>query len=318
LITGESGSGKGLLTKFVHSNGIRHNKPFISINFATLQEIFLEAELFGYKKGAFTGASDTGKAGLFELTNNGTIFLDEIGDLPVSVQAKVLKCLDDGEIRRFGGTEAIKVDCIVIATTNHNLEELDRQKKVRQDLYFRLNIFPIEILPLRQKREDIHELSIFYLRKYNLIYKQTKRVSETGLETLQTYDFPGNVAKTDDEIVTLTLNDFKRIMPEADIDEYILDTKVPRFPIDELELSPEYYLKPLPQLQKPVGNIPFCGDYTRGQSFLVGAALSAFRVARELGSNYVVSEEDELVFPKIPKWGTSGWVTMICNILLIA
>jgi len=126
------------------------------------------------------------------------------------------------------------------------------------------------------------------------------------------------LAKPDEEIVRLTLNDFKRIMPESDIDDYILDTKVTRFPIGELELSPEYYLELLPQLQKPVGNIQFCGDYTHGVSFLAGAALSAFRAARELGSKYVVSEEDELVFPKIPKWGASGWVTMICNILLIA
>jgi len=215
LITGESGTGKGLLAKFVHSNGVRKKQPFISINCATLPEMLLEAELFGYEKGAFTGASDSGKAGLFELANEGTIFLDEIGDLPFSVQAKVLKCLDDGEIRRLGGTEAIKVDCIVIAATNHNLEELVRKKKFRQDLYFRLNIFPIEIPPLRQRREDIHEMSMFYLRKYNEIYKQTKRYSETCLEELQAYDFPGNVRelkniiknavviKEDDELVKI-------------------------------------------------------------------------------------------------------------------
>jgi TyrR family helix-turn-helix protein len=215
LITGESGTGKGLLAKFVHSNGIRKNQPFISINCATLPEMLLEAELFGYEKGAFTGASDSGKAGLFELANKGTIFLDEIGDLPLSVQAKVLKCLDDGEIRRLGGTEAIKVDCIVIAATNHNLEELVRQKKFRQDLYFRLNIFPIEIPPLRRRRDDIHEMSMFYLRKYNEMYKQNKRFSETCLEELQAYDFPGNVRelkniiknavviKEDDELVKI-------------------------------------------------------------------------------------------------------------------
>lgn len=126
------------------------------------------------------------------------------------------------------------------------------------------------------------------------------------------------LAKSDEEIVTLALNDFEHIMPKADIDEYIIDTKVTRFPIGELELSPEYYLELLPQLQKPVGNIHFCGDYTDGQSFISGAAFSAFRVARELGSTYVVSEEDEIIFPKVSRWGVSGWVTMICNILLIA
>jgi PAS domain S-box-containing protein len=193
LITGESGTGKGFLSKFVHSNGIRKNKPFISINCAALPEMLLEAELFGYEKGAFTGASDSGKAGLFELANQGTIFLDEIGDLPFSVQAKLLKCLDDGEIRRLGGTEAIKINCIVLAATNHNLEELVEEKKFRHDLYFRLNIFPIEIPPLRERREDILKISTFYLNKYNTLFKQKKRFSEKCIEDLLTYNFPGNV-----------------------------------------------------------------------------------------------------------------------------
>ncbi len=193
LITGESGTGKGYLSKFVHSNGMRKNQPFISINCAALPEMLLEAELFGYEKGAFTGAADTGKAGLFELANHGTIFLDEIGDLPFPVQAKLLKCLDDGEIRRLGGTTAIKVNCIVIAATNRNLEKLVHRKKFRQDLYFRLNIFPVHIPPLRERREDIHKISMFYLDRYNSDYRQKKRFSEKCLEDLQTYDFPGNV-----------------------------------------------------------------------------------------------------------------------------
>jgi PAS domain S-box-containing protein len=193
LITGESGTGKGLMSKFVHHNGNRRNKPFISINCAALPDMLLEAELFGYEKGAFTGASDTGKAGLFELANQGTIFLDEIGDLPFPVQAKLLKFLDDGEIRRLGGTRTLKVNCIVIAATNQNLEELVHRKKFRQDLYFRLNIFPVHIPPLRNRREDILKISNFYLKKYNKIYKQNKRFSENCLEQLQAYDFLGNV-----------------------------------------------------------------------------------------------------------------------------
>jgi protoporphyrinogen oxidase len=123
--------------------------------------------------------------------------------------------------------------------------------------------------------------------------------------------------KSDEEIVTIALNDFNRIIPDADIKEYVLGTKVTRFPIGELELSPEYFLELLPELPKPVGNIHFCGDYTESKSFVDGAAYSGFRAARELGSTYVVSEEDEIKFPKVPKWGVSGWATMICNILLI-
>jgi len=193
LIVGESGTGKGLLAKFIHSNGTRKDQSFISINCAALPEMLLEAELFGYEKGAFTGAADAGKAGLFELADQGTIFLDEIGDLPFSVQAKLLKCLDDGEIRRLGGTETIKVNCIVIAATNHNLEELVLKKKFRQDLYFRLNIFPIQIPPLRKRQEDILKISTYYLKKYNQTYNQKKRFSEKCIEDLQTYEFAGNV-----------------------------------------------------------------------------------------------------------------------------
>lgn len=193
LITGESGTGKGFTAKFVHRHGTRHKRPFISINCAALPEMLLEAELFGYEKGAFTGASDKGKAGLFELANQGTLFLDEIGDLPFNVQAKLLKCLDDGEIRRVGGTRPIKVDCIIIAATNQNLEELVRRKKFRQDLYFRLNIFPVHIPPLRERREDILNISNFYLAKYNKSYQQQKRFSEKCTEELLAYDYPGNV-----------------------------------------------------------------------------------------------------------------------------
>jgi hypothetical protein len=126
------------------------------------------------------------------------------------------------------------------------------------------------------------------------------------------------LAKSDEEILTLTLNDFNRIYPDADIEKYVLDTKVTRFPIGELELSPEYYLELLPHLPKPVGNIHFCGDYTEAGSFVDGAAISGMRVASELGSKFIASEEEIIKWPLEPKWGAYGWATMICNILLIA
>jgi PAS domain S-box-containing protein len=193
LITGESGCGKGLLAKFVHKNSKRHKSSFIQINCAALPETLLEAELFGYEKGAFTGASSRGKAGLFELASGGTIFLDEIGDMPVSIQAKLLKCLDEKEIRRLGGTQPISVNCTVIAATNQDLEEQVENKNFRQDLYFRLNTFPIRVPPLRKRPEDTLELARFYLEKYNNDYQQNKRFSERTLELFQSYDFPGNV-----------------------------------------------------------------------------------------------------------------------------
>lgn len=212
LITGESGTGKGFLSKFVHQNSPRKEKPFISINCAALPEMLLEAELFGYEKGAFTGAADTGKAGLFELANGGTIFLDEIGDLPFSVQAKLLKCLDDGEIRRLGGTKAIRVNCTVLAATNLNLEDLVNQKKFRQDLYFRLNIFPVQIPPLRERQEDIVKISDYYLKKYNKTYSQQKQFSEKCLEQLLTYHFPGNVRELKNMIKNAVVIKEKRVL----------------------------------------------------------------------------------------------------------
>jgi PAS domain S-box-containing protein len=219
LITGESGSGKGLLAKFVHRYGLRQRAPFIAINCAALPEMLLEAELFGYEKGAFTGAADSGKAGLFELAHGGTIFLDEIGDLPFSVQAKLLKCLDEREIRRLGGTRPIHVNCTVIAATNQDIEELVRSKKFRQDLYFRLNAFPVVIPPLRKRPEDILGLADYYLKKFNKEYQQNKKFSQKALELIETYDFPGNVRELKNLIknaVVISETDvLENIMPHA-------------------------------------------------------------------------------------------------------
>lgn len=212
LITGESGTGKGFLSKFVHQNSPRKKKPFISINCAALPEMLLEAELFGYEKGAFTGAADAGKAGLFELADGGTLFLDEIGDLPFSVQAKLLTCLDDGEIRRLGGTKPIKVNCTVLAATNLDLEELVNQKKFRQDLYFRLNIFPVQIPPLRERQEDIIKISNYYLERYNDKYNQKKQFSEKCLEQLISYRFPGNVRELKNMIKNSVVIKEKKIL----------------------------------------------------------------------------------------------------------
>lgn len=193
LILGESGTGKGLLAKFIHQNGRRKNQPFVQINCAALPENLLEAELFGYEKGAFTGAREQGKAGLFELAQGGTLFLDEIGDLPLSVQAKLLKYLDDHEVMRLGALKARKIDCTVIAATNRDLEAWTRNKLFRQDLFYRLNTFTIRIPPLRERIEDIFELVNHFLAKYNQAYKLNKRVAPKALRSLQNHPFAGNV-----------------------------------------------------------------------------------------------------------------------------
>ncbi len=193
LILGESGTGKGLLARLIHKNSTRNKNPFVEINCAALPETLLEAELFGYEKGAFTGASDKGKIGLFELAQGGTLFLDEIGDMPLALQAKLLKYLDDQEIRRIGGTHSIKVECSTIAATNQDLGALVKHKKFREDLYYRLNSFILQIPPLRERPEDIPGLVRFYLNKYNRKYKCSKKINSGVVHLLERYPFPGNV-----------------------------------------------------------------------------------------------------------------------------
>jgi transcriptional regulator with PAS, ATPase and Fis domain len=193
LVLGESGTGKGLRAKFMHKSSRRADKPLIQINCAAIPESLLEAELFGYEKGAFTGANDRGKAGLFELAHGGTLFLDEIGDMPLPIQAKLLKYLDDFQVMRLGSVKPKRIDCIIIAATNCDLQGLVAEKKFREDLYYRLSAFPIEIPPLRERPEDVFELAQFYLKKYNAQYKTKRKIGAAGIEALQRYPFRGNV-----------------------------------------------------------------------------------------------------------------------------
>jgi PAS domain S-box-containing protein len=193
LILGESGTGKGVLSKFIHQNSPRAKRPFVQINCAALPESLLEAELFGYEKGAFTGARQHGKIGLFELADEGTLFLDEIGDMPLAIQAKLLKYLDDYEIMRLGGTKPKKIDCLLVAATNQDLEILVKNKQFRHDLFHRLNTFTIKIPALRERQEDIFELTHNYLASFNRKYKKKNVVGAEGMAALQNYPFPGNV-----------------------------------------------------------------------------------------------------------------------------
>ena len=193
LIQGESGTGKGLTAKFIHKSGQRSSKPFIQINCAALPETILEAELFGYEKGAFTGANESGKPGLIELANEGTLFLDEIGDLSPAGQAKLLKYLDDHEVMRIGGTKSKFIDCVVIAATNQNLQKLVENKKFRPDLLFRLNSISITLPPLRERPEDIFELTYQFLKMNNIKFNSNKKINPLTIAMMQTYSFPGNI-----------------------------------------------------------------------------------------------------------------------------
>jgi PAS domain S-box-containing protein len=193
LLLGESGVGKGLLAEFIHKNSSRKGKPFVHINCMALPESLLEAELFGYKKGAFTGALDQGKIGIIELAQGGTLFLDEIGDIPFSIQGKLLTYLDNHTIRPLGGLEVKTINCVIIAATNRNLENMVKQKRFRHDLFYRLNTFTLKTPPLRERADDVFELANFYLKKYNDEYGLKRKFSSRVLKKLQSYSFPGNV-----------------------------------------------------------------------------------------------------------------------------
>lgn len=193
LITGESGTGKELVANLIHKNSNRIGKPFIKINCAAVPENLLESEFFGYEKGSFSGANTSGKAGIFELVNGGTLFLDEIGDLPIQLQSKLLRAIQEKEIMRIGGSVNIPIDVRIIAATNINLAKAVEEGKFREDLFYRLNVIPLEIPPLRDRRDDIEELALHFVSKFNKEYKMNKEISSEAVMTLKNYEWPGNV-----------------------------------------------------------------------------------------------------------------------------
>jgi transcriptional regulator with GAF, ATPase, and Fis domain len=200
LITGETGTGKELLAKAVHELSERSNEPLIKVNAAVIPENLFESELFGHEKGAFTGAVQS-REGRFEAADGGTIFLDEIGEMPVDLQAKLLRVLQEGEFERVGGSKTIKVNVRVVAATNRNLEEMVGEGKFREDLYYRLNVFPVHNLPLRERKEDIPLLIDFFLKKYaRKVGKNVKEVPKASLNELMKYEFPGNVRELENMV----------------------------------------------------------------------------------------------------------------------
>jgi two-component system, NtrC family, response regulator AtoC len=200
LITGESGVGKEVLARFIHTNSLRRDKPFVKVNCAALPNELLESELFGYERGAFTGALND-KPGKFELADKGTLLLDEIGEMTPHLQAKLLHVLQDSEYTRLGGKRLIRVDARVLASTNINLEENVATGKFREDLYFRLNVIRVDIPPLRERREDIPVLCNYFLCRYRDRYKSAvEEISPSLLDAFLRYDWPGNVRQLENAI----------------------------------------------------------------------------------------------------------------------
>ena len=200
LIIGETGTGKEVIARAIHSQSSRKNKVMVKVNCAGLPAGLIESELFGHEKGSFTGALAR-KVGRFELANRGTIFLDEIGDLPLELQAKLLRVLQEGEFDRVGGTQTLKADVRVIAATNRDLEKAIREEKYRMDLYFRLNVFPLELPPLRERRGDIELLARRFTLKFaQKLGKRIEEISPKAMEALLAYPWPGNVRELENII----------------------------------------------------------------------------------------------------------------------
>lgn len=194
LLLGESGTGKELFAHAIHSLSNRRNKPFITVNCSAIPSELLESELFGYEKGAFTGANKDGKVGKFELANNGTIFLDEIGDMPLFMQSKILRILQEKEVERIGGNSPIKLNIRIVSATNRDLETMVKEKSFREDLFYRLNVIKIKVPPLRERDGDIEVLAYDFLNILSeKMDKKVYKISKDALMLLNTYSWPGNV-----------------------------------------------------------------------------------------------------------------------------
>jgi two-component system response regulator HydG len=219
LIHGETGTGKELVAKAIHTNSPRKNKPFVAMNCSALNENLLEDELFGHEAGSFTGA-DRMRKGRFEFANGGTLFLDEVGDMPANLQAKLLRVLENKEVFRIGSNEAIKVNVRLLSATNRDLEVAVANGSFRQDLYFRLKVVTIKLPPLRERREDIPLLAAHFLKEFNQLHgKRVKGIAEPVRKAMATYDWPGNVRELRNLIESMVVQDHDGILGMDDIQE---------------------------------------------------------------------------------------------------
>ncbi len=236
LIEGESGVGKELIANAIHYNSPRAKRPFVKVNCGVLAESLLESELFGHVRGAFTGAIRD-KIGRFEMANGGTLFLDEIGDISLNMQLKLLRVLQEGEFERVGGTETIKVDVRIIAATNKDLKKAMQEGTFRQDLYYRLNVIPIHVPPLRERREDIKYLTYHFMEKFNKIYgKNVTEITPEAMVILENYDYPGNIRELENLIERIIVLNKKNVITVKDLPENVRNY-VGDFDTDKIDFS---------------------------------------------------------------------------------
>ncbi len=244
LITGESGTGKELVAKAIHSESPRKDGPFVAVNCGAIPENLIESELFGYEKGAFTGANSA-KEGLVELADGGTLFLDEITELPLNLQVKLLRFIQDRYFRRIGGREEKQVDIRLIAATNRDIEREVREGRFREDLYYRINVIRIDIPPLRERREDIPHIAMHFVEKYNReLGKNIKGISEDAMNCLVEYHYPGNVRELENAIERAVALEMDSLISVSSLPPGIRDsTKVKKEvkppPSPRIEIPPE-------------------------------------------------------------------------------
>lgn len=225
LIQGESGTGKGLLAKYIHKVSHRKDGEILTINCAAIPNDLLEAELFGYTRGAFTGANRQGKKGLIELADQGTLFLDEIGELPLDLQAKLLQVVQENRFIPIGGEEIKTVDIRIIAATNRDLYEMTQKGTFREDLYYRLNVVKLNVPALKDRKEDVVPLSFYFLNKFDSKYGFVHQISEDALDVLEKYDWPGNVRELENIMERLVVTSYNEIIHKQDIPQSIIYSK---------------------------------------------------------------------------------------------
>jgi transcriptional regulator with GAF, ATPase, and Fis domain len=260
LICGESGTGKEIVARRIHSQSLRADKPFVPINCGAIPEALLESELFGHERGAFTGAINL-RQGRFELANGGTLFFDEISEMPYPLQVKLLRAIQEREFERIGGTKSIQVNVRILAASNADLEEAVLEKRFRKDLYYRLNVIPLDLPPLRNRKEDIPLLIAYFLEKFN----QTKQKAITGVGSearikLLAYSWPGNIRELENIVERMVvLKDEGEITPE-DLPQKITEGQYPNAMIAPFR-EPQTYPAPLPEVFASAGviEIPDCG-----------------------------------------------------------
>ena len=248
LITGETGTGKSLIARALHKHGARTKQPFVAINCGAIPDTLIESELFGYEKGAFTDAVKE-KKGLFEVAHRGVLFLDEIGDMPIQTQSKLLHVLEEREIRRIGGTQSLKVDVCVLAATNKNLVEAVQNNAFREDLYFRLNVIPLHVPPLRERPEEVPQLVNFFIQKFSTEYAgaPTKKVTPQAMSALRRYHWPGNIRQLENYLRRIFVLSENVVIDMEELPPEILDTSLPvtdvEFDIPEDGVSLEEIIK---------------------------------------------------------------------------